>query len=95
MDSPRLILEIRLGPRRGKKATLRAGEVMSVGRTELSTLVVPEDAQLSPRHFELRWDGVEARLADRRGAGGTQLDGVPLRRGEGPPWRLDPRAGRD
>src|SRR4051794_38638665 len=77
MASPHLILEVRLGPRRGAKAILAPGEVVSVGRTDLATIVVPEDGQLSPKHFALRWDGVEARLEDLHSAGGTRLDGEP------------------
>jgi len=81
MLDPRLILEIRLGPRRGKKASLRAGETLSVGRAEPADLLVPEDTKLSPRHFELRWDGATARLRDLGGTGGTLLDGVACTEG--------------
>jgi hypothetical protein len=77
MAGPHLILEVRLGPRRGKKAALAPGDVLTVGRSDVADLVVPEDQQLSPMHFEIRWDGAEARLKDLGSAGGTKLNGEP------------------
>src|SRR5258706_6314644 len=79
MAPPRLILAIRLGPRRGKQAILRPGEVVSVGRSDVADMVVPEDQQLSPKHFEIRWDGAEARVKDLGSAGGTRVNGEPCR----------------
>jgi transposase-like protein len=75
LTAPHLILEVRLGPRRGTKAALRPGQALSVGRTDASDLAVPEDAKLSPRHFLLRWDGQGARVEDLGSAAGTQING--------------------
>ena len=74
MEAPHLILEVRLGLRRGTKAALRPGESVERG-SAICELVVPEDAHLSARHFQLRWDGHEARLEDLGSAAGTQLNG--------------------
>lgn len=84
MDAPHLIVEVRLGPRRGTKAVLRPGEALAVGRSDLADLAVPEDASLSPRHFELRWDGARSRLRDLGGRGGTRLNGEPVTDAEVP-----------
>lgn len=75
MTQPRLILEVRLGPRRGTKVALGPGQAVSVGRTDACDLIVPEDGKLSPRHFLVTWDGSAARVEDLGSATGTQLNG--------------------
>lgn len=84
MDAPHLIVEVRLGPRRGTKAVLRPGEALAVGRSDLADLAVPEDPDLSPKHFELRWDGARGHLRDLGGRGGTRLNGEPVTAAEVP-----------
>jgi pSer/pThr/pTyr-binding forkhead associated (FHA) protein len=78
-SGPHLVLEVRRGSRRGRKVALRPGESASVGRTDLSDLVLPDDEKMSPRHFELLWDGREARVRDLGSAAGTSLGGEPPR----------------
>jgi len=78
IDAARLILEVRLGSRRGTKVALRAGETICVGRAAPADVLIPDDTRLSGRHFTVGWDGVKATLTDlhpERGA--TLLNGEP------------------
>jgi hypothetical protein len=75
MITPHLILEISLGPRRGKKAVLPPDTSLTVGRSGASSFVIPDDPQLAGAHFELRWDGARAALRDVRGVASTRLNG--------------------
>ena len=63
------------GPSGGRRAILAPGERLQVGRTELSQLVVPHDAQMSSVHFEIKWDGHECRFRDLDSVRGTLLNG--------------------
>lgn len=81
MDAPRLILEISMGPRRGRKGVVPPGGSLKVGRTDAAGMVIPDDAQLSAAHFELRWEGARATLRDLDSAGGTRLDGEAIEAG--------------
>ncbi|MCC6553514.1 MAG: DUF4123 domain-containing protein [Polyangiaceae bacterium] len=84
MDERRLILAVCAGPDRGRKAALRPGEALRVGRSERAGLAVPRDGRMSAAHFELQWDGARARLLDLQSAGGTQLNGEPVTGAEVP-----------
>ena len=65
-----------------RRAVMEPGRVLRVGRTELADLRVPGERWMSGVHFELSWDGASCRVRDRRGAGGTWLDGQPVSEGE-------------
>lgn len=78
----RLIVRIDMGPARGKKALVRPGERLVVGRLERAGLVVPHDENLSGLHFELAWDGERCLARDLGSAKGTELNGEPRAEGE-------------
>jgi hypothetical protein len=82
MNSPHLILEISLGPHRGKKAVLPPGTSLKVGRGGTSDFVISDDAQLSAAHFELHWDGTRGSLRDLRGIASTRLNGETVIEGD-------------
>jgi hypothetical protein len=68
MDPRRLIVEIRFGPMRGRKAVIEPGGTLRVGRTERADLAVTHDAALASAHFELAWDGAACRMRSLRAA---------------------------
>jgi pSer/pThr/pTyr-binding forkhead associated (FHA) protein len=74
MRAMSLLIEVRLGPERGRKVALRPGQSITVGRTD-ADLVVTNDPGLSPRHFSLSWDGKIGALRDL-GANGVLVNGV-------------------
>jgi hypothetical protein len=49
----RVVLEVLNGPFEGRKAWLRAGQTLRIGRTERSDFAVPHDAKMSNLHFSL------------------------------------------
>jgi hypothetical protein len=57
MSMTRAFLEIVAGPGRGRKVTLRDGQVYHVGRTDQADVSCPENQQLSSVHFSARWFG--------------------------------------
>jgi hypothetical protein len=71
----RLIVEVRSGPLRGKKAVVAPGATLRVGRTDRADLRIERDRELSRAHFELTWDGATCLLHDLGSARGTQLAG--------------------
>lgn len=71
----RLIIEIRFGPRQGKKAILAPGQALRVGRAPDADLAVRSDPQMSTAHCEMTWDGEKARVRDLGSAKGTWLNG--------------------
>lgn len=79
--SPRAIVEVRTGRHAGRLARVAPGEVLRVGRTELSDLVISSDEEMSARHFEVRWDGRVCRVIDLGSMTGTFIGGE--RRAEG------------
>ena len=46
-------LEVVEGPAKGRKIPLELGKTVSIGRTELSMVVVPEDETMSGQHFSV------------------------------------------
>jgi hypothetical protein len=68
------LLHVASGPLAGRRVRLREGQELRVGRTGRADIVVSQDAQMAPVHFELAWDGQACRLRDvsRRG---TAVDG--------------------
>lgn len=79
--TPNLIVEVLWGPEQGKKAVVRAGGRVGVGRGEAAGLRLAHDGRLAPLHFELTWDGRRARLRSLVSEE-TYLNGQPAREGE-------------
>jgi hypothetical protein len=73
-----LILEIVGGPSEGKKATLQAGQTLSVGRTDKAQLVIPNDPWLSAPHFVIAPADDGWALRDLGSSQGTKLEGVKV-----------------
>ena len=83
MSEPRrVIVEVRWGPLASRKAIVRPGETLTVGRTTRSALVIPHDLGMSAVHFAIQWDGERCWLEDLKSAKGTELDGEPITRAE-------------
>jgi hypothetical protein len=79
---PRLIVEVRFGVLQGDKTVLLPGRSIRVGRALPADLVVAHDAQMSPLHCEITWDGRRCRVRDLGSAKGTLLDGERVDAGE-------------
>ncbi len=77
MEAQRVIVAVKWGPSAGRKAVVAPGEVLRVGRGALADLVIPNDLQLSPVHFELTWDGERCSFRDLQSARGTLRNGDP------------------
>ena len=71
----RIILEIQTGPAVGKKTWLRSGQKVVVGRTEASDYVIPQDGQISSRHFALECGLEKCLVRDLESSNGTFLNG--------------------
>lgn len=53
---------------------LPTGEPLRVGRLGRSDVVISQDEQMAPVHFEITWDGAACRLVDKSQRG-TEVDG--------------------
>lgn len=82
MRATRAIVEIRFGRLQGRKAVLDPGGTLRLGRAAPAELVVPDDAQMSPEHCEIAWDGARCRVRDLGSAKGTWVDGERVDAGE-------------
>jgi hypothetical protein len=71
----RVILEVTNGPFSGRKAWLRAGQVLKIGRTERADFTVPHDKNMSGLHFTLECDQDLCRVRDAESANGTAVNG--------------------
>jgi hypothetical protein len=78
----RAILEVRSGAQAGRRVVLTPGETLRVGRTEVASLVIPQDPHLAGLHFELGWDGSKCLLRDLGSRDGTLREGEAVREGE-------------
>lgn len=78
----RAILEVRWGPLAYRKAILEPGQTLCFGGNDRSDFVIPNDTQLSPRHFSLSWDGERCHLRDLDSAKGTLLQGQRVAEGQ-------------
>jgi len=83
MEDRRLIVEIWGGPLAFRRAVLKPGDILRVGRTSLADLVIPHDDQMSQIHFEIRWDGARCTVRDAGSATGTLVDGQRVEHAEG------------
>jgi pSer/pThr/pTyr-binding forkhead associated (FHA) protein len=77
-----LILEVVGGPSEGKRATVQAGQPLSVGRTDKAQLVIPNDPWLSGPHFTIEPAGESWVLRDLKSNQGTKLEGVKISEAE-------------
>jgi hypothetical protein len=71
-----LKLEITTGPLAGKVIPVREGQALTIGRTQRSNFPIPQDTFLSGVHFSVECDGAACRLADRKSANGTFVNGA-------------------
>lgn len=72
----RLRLEIKTGPYSGKIIPVLEGRVVTVGRTKLSEIEIPNDTYLSKVHFSVECNANVCRLVDHKSANGTLLNGA-------------------
>lgn len=77
-----LILAVSGGPKRGKKAAIRPGETLIVGRSTQAGLSLSDAPRIEARHFEVAWDGAVPRVRNLASLGETRLDGQPITEGE-------------
>lgn len=70
-------LEIRSTTAPFRRVTLTPGSRISVGRTNLSDVMVPDDESMAQVQFELAWDGERCALRDVEGNGGVLIGGEP------------------
>lgn len=68
-------LQITSGPLTGRKAHLRAGQTLKVGRTEWADFSVPPDAQLAEVHFSLACHAGACTIRDLSSAAGLLVNG--------------------
>jgi pSer/pThr/pTyr-binding forkhead associated (FHA) protein len=71
----RVIVEVTNGPYSGRKAWLRAGQVLKIGRTERADFTVPHDKNMSGLHFTLECERDVCRVRDAESANGTSVNG--------------------
>lgn len=72
------IVQVRWGPMAFRKAILKPGQVLQVGRAEEMGLSLPHDTMMSAAHFELTWNGATCRIRDLKSTG-TLLEGKPIK----------------
>lgn len=76
--SLRVVVEVMNGAYAGRKAWLRAGQVLKIGRTERADFVVPYDKGMSSLHFTLECALGSCKIRDDQSANGTQVNGQPI-----------------
>lgn len=74
----RVILEVSSGPDAGRKAPLRVGQRLQVGRTEQADFALPHDGRMSSLHFALGTDEAGCCLEDLGSTNGTLLNDQPV-----------------
>ncbi len=75
MTGPYLLLAVCSGPRRGAKLALPPGATVTVGRSDLADLTLPNDTKLSTQHFSVQWQGSVAMVCDLSSVNGVMVDG--------------------
>jgi len=71
----RLVVEAVDGPHRGAKFALRAGDSISVGRTDRADFALARDSGLSSLHFAIRSTSAGFEICDLGSTNGTLLNG--------------------
>lgn len=74
-------LQITSGPLAGRKAHLRAGQTLKVGRTEWADFSVPADQQMAEIHFALACHAGACTIRDLSNAVGISVNGAPVTEG--------------
>jgi pSer/pThr/pTyr-binding forkhead associated (FHA) protein len=72
-----IALQIMSGPTAGRKAYVRAGQVLQVGRTEWADFAVPHDSAMSDIHFSLECQPAGCQLRDLSNGRGVMVNGRP------------------
>lgn len=68
------VLHVTSGALSGRRVRLDVDHTLRVGRLGRADIVVSQDEQMAPVHFDLTWDGVDCRLTDRSRRG-TKVNG--------------------
>src|SRR5690349_11664381 len=68
-------LQITSGPLAGRKANLRAGQTLKVGRTEWADFAVPADQRMAEIHFALACHAGACTIRDLSNAAGLLVNG--------------------
>ncbi len=71
-----MILEVIEGPEIGRRVTLREGETVSLGRTESSMQMFPQDPEISALHFVVSLSGGALRMQNLSETNGTLVNGT-------------------
>lgn len=71
-------LQITTGPLAGRKAHLRAGQTLKVGRTEWADFSVPPDARMAEVHFALACHAGACTIRDLSASAGLEVNGAPV-----------------
>jgi hypothetical protein len=71
-----MILEILEGPETGRRVKLREGSSVSLGRTESSMQMFPDDPGMSALHFSVSLSGGVLRLQNYSQTNGTTVNGA-------------------
>ncbi|MDZ4779011.1 MAG: FHA domain-containing protein, partial [Planctomycetia bacterium] len=71
-------LQITSGPLTGRKAHLRAGQTLKVGRTEWADFSVPPDAQMAEVHFALACHAGACTIRDLSATTGLTVNGAKV-----------------
>jgi len=71
-------IEVLSGPQAGKRAVLRYGQKLEIGRTEWADLSIPDDGQMSGVHFALSLETGRCMLRDLGSSNGTTVQGEPV-----------------
>lgn len=72
------ILEVCRGPEACRKAALRPGQTVRVGRIERADLSIPGDTRLSGVHFAIDWVGEQPRIVDLASVGGIEVNSAKI-----------------
>jgi pSer/pThr/pTyr-binding forkhead associated (FHA) protein len=75
---PSIRLHVQSAAGRERTAWIRPGEQLTVGRSESSDIMLPNDLQLSPVHFAVAFDGVRCELRAVDHAESVAVNGVSL-----------------
>jgi hypothetical protein len=70
-----VILKIQAGSLTGKMVEVKEGQTITVGRTDRSDVIIPQDNLLSSLHFAVELRGTTCRLVDRKSRNGTSVNG--------------------
>lgn len=70
-----LVLQVLSGEKEGQRVPIRAGQVVSFGRTNAADYSFEDDGHMSSLHFEVEHQGDTAQIRDRNSRNGTWING--------------------